>query len=141
MPRDLEERGFYRDERNVLVAQRSALFAIMEASPRRWRAPASGMRAGARVRSAETPRPADPGHRSPPPGAARFRKFCAPISRSFPGKPGAREGELSGSSATGGATVSGARRKDARPSALSFSSRSMVHVRQEALKREFTLFP
>src|SRR5206468_9148253 len=28
--------------------------------------------------------------RSPPPGAARFRKFCAPISRSFPGKPGAR---------------------------------------------------
>ena len=60
------------------------------------------MRARARVRSAEAPRPADPGHRSPPPGAARFRKFCAPISRSFPGKPGAREGELSGSSAMGG---------------------------------------
>ena len=32
------------------------------------------------------------------------------------------KGELSGSSATGGATVSGARRKDARPSALSFSA-------------------
>src|SRR5258707_1100068 len=31
------------------------------------------------------------------------------------------KGELSGSSATGGATVSGARRKDARPSALSVS--------------------
>src|SRR5437016_12555037 len=71
MPRDLEGRGFYRDERSVLVAQRSALFAIMEASPRRWRAPASGMRARARVRSAEAPRPADPGHRSPPPGASR----------------------------------------------------------------------
>src|SRR6266436_713086 len=32
------------------------------------------------------------GDRSPkrPPRRSRFRKFCAPISRSFPGKPGAR---------------------------------------------------
>src|SRR6266446_2290566 len=51
-----------------------------------------------------------------------------PISRSLPGKPGAREGELSGSSATGGATVSGARRKDARPSALSVSPIIRVEI-------------
>src|SRR6266436_611561 len=38
------------------------------------------------------------------------------------------KGELSGSSATGGATVSGARRKDARPSALSVSPIIRVEI-------------
>src|SRR6266478_7293591 len=75
----------------------------------------------------------------------RFRSTCSPVAVSSaprqgcggppaPGKDLKRveifssqgtletdKGELSGSSATGGATVSGARRKDARPSALSVS--------------------
>src|SRR5947209_5795621 len=55
-------------ERHASRPRRGELFLICgdsglspsETSPRRWRAPASGMRARARVRSAEAPRPADP---------------------------------------------------------------------------------
>jgi len=75
-------------------------------------APASGMRARARVRSAEAPRPADPGHRSPPPGAAQARGISSSPWQAFPGRGGGLSHQL----------LAGPRpRKDARPSALSIS--------------------
>src|SRR6266446_5222161 len=52
------------------------------------------MRARARVRSAEAPRPADPGHRSPPPGAAQARGISSSPWQAFPGRGGGLSHQL-----------------------------------------------